>query len=531
MGSNDKIYLNSIRGSSSLTSVVGKTIADLQNFLDNWLSEYIGVANATTSFVANPYWITQWNSGSTTATIGDGVRWTVTVIGICGSKQYVQLRIASYSDGLIYYTYRSNGTWGTIRKNMFEGDVTLSTLGVTATATELNYVGGVTSAIQTQLDSKTNKRDGTPSYNNLASLYVGGTSPTYYRITIPSSTNSVYTMITMEVSMRQNYADETGGKILINAHHGTGGAVWIPINATVLGTLSSTIKVYASDNYFYIAGGAAWGTISVDKIIAGDTASHHDLSNTTVDIVTSLPSTYYAATMYYGLHSGNYTSHISPSAIGALALTGGTLNGNLVLAADKHYYMTYGGTAYQIIKTHSNASISINAASGNLYLGYQNTQNIFLGANGNWGKVTSSGIYGAVWNDYAEYRNQSEDIEPGYCVASNDDGIVYKTIERLQSCDGIVSDTFGFAIGETDDCKTPLAVAGRVLAYCEGNRNDYHSGDVVCAGSDGRVCKMTREEIKEYPDRIVGVVSEIPKYEIWGSGNVKVNNRIWIKVK
>jgi hypothetical protein len=140
-------------------------------------------------------------------------------------------------------------------------------------------------------------------------------------------------------------------------------------------------------------------------------------------------------------------------------------------------------------------------------------------------------LYGAVWNDYAEYRTQKEAVKPGYCVASADNGEVYKTTEKFQACDGIVSDTFGFAIGETDECKTPLAVAGRVLAYCEGDRYSYHSGDTVCAGPDGKVCKMTREEIREWPDRIVGIVSEIPEYETWGSGNVPVDGRIWIKVK
>ena len=138
-------------------------------------------------------------------------------------------------------------------------------------------------------------------------------------------------------------------------------------------------------------------------------------------------------------------------------------------------------------------------------------------------------LMGAAWNDYAEYRNQQEEIEPGYCVYSNDDGLVNKTTKRLQPCDGIVSDTFGFAIGKTKIYKTPLAVAGRVLAYCEDDRNNYHAGDVVCAGPEGKVSKMTREEIKEYPDRIVGIVSEIPNYEKWN--NKKVNNRIWIKVK
>lgn len=140
-------------------------------------------------------------------------------------------------------------------------------------------------------------------------------------------------------------------------------------------------------------------------------------------------------------------------------------------------------------------------------------------------------VYGAVWNDYAEFRNQKNEVKPGYCVASANDGKVYKTTEHLQACDGIVSDTYGFAIGETDDCKTPLAVSGRVLAYCEGDAHDYNAGDTVGASANGKVIKMTREEIKEYPDRIVGIVSEIPEYETWGTGNVEVDGRIWIKVK
>lgn len=148
-----------------------------------------------------------------------------------------------------------------------------------------------------------------------------------------------------------------------------------------------------------------------------------------------------------------------------------------------------------------------------------------------YANLSGDSIYGAVWNDYAEFRGQKETVKPGYCVASADNGKVYKTTEKLQACDGIVSDTFGFAIGETDECKTPLAVAGRVLAYCEGDRNNYHAGDTVCAGPDGKIVKMTREEIREWPDRIVGVVSEIPEYETWGTGNVKVDGRIWIKIK
>jgi hypothetical protein len=161
-------------------------------------------------------------------------------------------------------------------------------------------------------------------------------------------------------------------------------------------------------------------------------------------------------------------------------------------------------------------------ADGVLYL-YRN--------GGSLGTLKAGAIYGAVWNDYAEYRTSKEFIEPGYCVFATNDGKVHLTTELYQACDGIVSDTFGFAIGETDECDTPLAVAGRVLAYCAGNRYHYNAGDTVCAGPGGLVYKMTREEIKEYPDRIVGIVSEIPEYEIWGTGEVEVNGRIWIKVK
>lgn len=140
-------------------------------------------------------------------------------------------------------------------------------------------------------------------------------------------------------------------------------------------------------------------------------------------------------------------------------------------------------------------------------------------------------LYGAAWNDYAEYRKSQEEIKPGYCVSSNDDGSVIKTNEPMQACDGIVSDTFGFVIGSTSNNQVPLAVSGRVLAYYHGNREDYHAGDTVCAGPEGKVMKMTREQIQTYPDRIIGIVSEIPEYETWGVGNVEVNGRIWIKVR
>lgn len=147
------------------------------------------------------------------------------------------------------------------------------------------------------------------------------------------------------------------------------------------------------------------------------------------------------------------------------------------------------------------------------------------------GVIRAGQVYGAVWNDYAEYRQTKEYIQPGYCVIETGKGDLIKSFERLQPGANIVSDTFGFAIGETEQTKTPLAVSGRVLAYPYEDRDSYQAGDPVCSGPNGTISKMTREEVREYPDRIIGTVSEIPDYEVWGTGNVKVNNRIWIKVK
>lgn len=143
-------------------------------------------------------------------------------------------------------------------------------------------------------------------------------------------------------------------------------------------------------------------------------------------------------------------------------------------------------------------------------------------------------VEGAVFNDYAEYRalkDPIESYEPGYCMTCNRDGKLFRTSSRMQHCEGITSDTFGFSIGRTDEATVPLAVAGRVLVYTSEDPSTYYTGQAVCASKGGRVSKMTDSEIAQNPDRIVGIVSEVPTYETWGTNNIKVNGRIWITVK
>lgn len=139
-------------------------------------------------------------------------------------------------------------------------------------------------------------------------------------------------------------------------------------------------------------------------------------------------------------------------------------------------------------------------------------------------------VFNAVFNDYAEYRT-TINLTPGHVVIDQDNGSLTCSSARLQPGAQVISDTFGHSMGETDTAKTPIAVAGRVLVYPYQARENYHAGMTVCSAPDGTVDIMTREEIRDYPDCIVGIVSEIPEYETWGSDNVKVNGRIWIRVK
>lgn len=145
-------------------------------------------------------------------------------------------------------------------------------------------------------------------------------------------------------------------------------------------------------------------------------------------------------------------------------------------------------------------------------------------------------VWNAVWNDYAECR-ESNETQPGRCVRETLMGAMVKTDRRRMRGCKIISDTFGTCMGETEKAKTPIGVAGRVLAYPARNKNRFYLGAPVCSGPNGTVDVMSRLEAVLFPDCIVGFVSEIPTYEEWTAGTkknpktIKVDGRIWIYVR
>lgn len=147
------------------------------------------------------------------------------------------------------------------------------------------------------------------------------------------------------------------------------------------------------------------------------------------------------------------------------------------------------------------------------------------------GNIYGAKVYGAVWNDYAEYRI-SDCLEPGRVVCEYGDDTLSMSTRRLQPGANIVTDTYGFSIGKTSEAQCPIAVSGRVLAYGYEDRDEFRKniGRPVCAGPNGTVSIMTDEEYIKYGYCTIGTISAVPNYEEWGTEKVKVNNRIWIKV-
>lgn len=190
--------------------------------------------------------------------------------------------------------------------------------------------------------------------------------------------------------------------------------------------------------------------------------------------------------------------------------------------SDNNFLKLSGGTVTGVT-TFSDTTASTSTTTGAVKIS---------GGLGVAGNIYANKVIGAVYNDYAECRESNEFIDAGYVVKENGDDTISLADGRLIYGSSIVSDTFGFMIGETDKAHTPIAVSGRVLAYpYEGREVFKHNvGHFVCSGPGGTVSLMDKEEVWNHPEAIIGQVSAVPDYEYWENG-VKVNGRVWIKVR
>lgn len=285
--------------------------------------------------------------------------------------------------------------------------------------------------------------------------------------------------------------------------------------------------------------GSNGATISVPQITVDAKGRVTSIVNRTYTSVNTDTNTTYSAGTGLSLsgttfnHSNTITagsigSAQSPSHGGTFAIpkitydaqghiTGATTV-NITLPADNNTDTNVTTAAQTSSKIYVTGTPSTGTVTGTL----QYNENVYISGNV---------MYGACWNDYAEYRI-SDCQEPGRVICENGDDTLSLATERLQPAGNVISDTFGFVIGETEQAKTPVAVSGRVLAYPYESREEFKKniGRPVCSGPNGTVSIMTDKEYRDKGYCAIGTISAVPDYEEWGAGKAKVNGRVWIKV-
>lgn len=335
-------------------------------------------------------------------------------------------------------------------------------------------------------------------------------------------------------------------------------------------SLENSILNTVSNTYVKKAGDTMSGNLTISRSDANNTSVRTTNSNGSIGLLTSTNQGLYDYTnskwiLYHNKSDGiNYFNGLATKATqdknglqidtNYLKLSGGTMSGSIncslpsttSTATNTGAMICHGqvGGNNGMYVGNGDADGSILGTSGKANLIFKSWQSIgfvdgcsstnagiTMTINTRTGVLRGNKLWGAVWNDYAECRDV-DTIEPGKCVIEVGDDTLTTSTERLMPGANITSDTFGFAIGETEQAKTPIAVSGRVLAYPYESREEFKKniGRPVCSGPNGTVSIMTDEEYRNKGYCAIGTISAVPDYEEWGTGKIKVNGRIWIKV-
>ena len=467
------------------------------------------------------------------------------------TKRYEKVDIQSFESGITYYTLNENNypaTYGykyvKVGSNI-TWDSNYDTVSKDSTDNQKSGTFRIT--INGHTFEVPIKGFGTKASNEPITIKTSNTKP--IEITASGSTesggNTVYNSITLTASdgngtINLNGTTNISGNTILGTSSGArnllpsqnnSGTIgsssykWNTIYATNIGASDTRV----SDGYF--------GTITTNKITNNDGIIQ--VGNSTSDAQLIPTSTNNSSAL--GTDANPWDSaRITSGKFDTISIWNG-VNSNprsyVDLSAYINSQVTYGdGHPLKVTNKVDGVKTTINGVTTNGF----NASGTIAGddsasistAGGIYAakNIWATRVFNAVFNDYAECRSTIS-LTPGHVVIDQDDGSLACSSKRLQPGAQVISDTYGHLMGQTENATTPIAVAGRVLVYTYQPRENYHAGMAVCSAPDGTVDIMSRAEICEYPDCIVGIVSEIPNYEIWGSDNVKVDGRIWIKVR
>lgn len=400
----------------------------------------------------------------------------------------------------------------------------LSTLDVTGTVTAPTFDGNATTATNADnADTVDNfhlnqdvRTTASPTFPNLTLNIAQGTAPL------------IITSTTAVSNLNADLLDGNHSSAFAAATHGTHvsyGTTTTSLASGGTGVIGSATTLARSDHSHTLPAyptslPANGGNADTVDSLHADSFLRSDADDTFTGKLTT-GSTSKRSAGIYGTYDSAKISHIWSMGTGYLIPDTGADFGTLYGMAYKHTTNPTGGTM---------------AGGHQIVVCSAGTPGVALGmAGGIWtsGTITGNKLIGLVYNDYAEYRQSDIPFRGGTVVKEGRKGKVIPCNERLSKAAMIVTDTYGFAIGEQEienQFSIPIAVAGRVLAHTDKNRNSFEIGDAVCSGANGTISKMKWWEKILFPERILGVVSEIPEYDEWGTDKVKIGNRIWIRI-
>ena len=117
MPKEDKKYIDRIKPVE--LNIRGKTIPEIQEIFNDWLTTASNYQNACAFFSSTIDLVNYWNADNTTDTVSGGQQWGLEVEAPYYLTDYVLLKLTSYSNKLVYYVARMNKVWQKIYQVSF----------------------------------------------------------------------------------------------------------------------------------------------------------------------------------------------------------------------------------------------------------------------------------------------------------------------------------------------------------------------------------------------------------------------------
>jgi hypothetical protein len=231
------------------------------------------------------------------------IEYSSVLTGYDFNKKAWQLRFRpSYNDGIYF---RSQGTGTAWKKLAFTSDIPSIPTSLPANGGNSDTVDNLHASDFKQVNVSNISYTPNLTHHGWSTI----NSSYYYKISI-SNVNNVWTMLYMELDIKENYASNLFGKLIIHVNkndtNGISGAY-----GYISGKLSDSVKVYIANGStfdIYIAGNWNYPTIDVSRVNFGDSACNNT-KVISLSTSTTLPASYTTATIVKGLDSENYTNY------------------------------------------------------------------------------------------------------------------------------------------------------------------------------------------------------------------------------